>query len=174
MAQSTSSNARPWPALTFAEWRATYETLHMWTQVVGIKRVGQTPWINHSWHTTFYVTSRGLTTSPIPHQARTFEIEFDFIDHRLLIRTSSGVASTMALRSRSVADFYEELLARLAELGFGVAIPTTPCEVGDAIPLRKARAPATYVPAHASRFFHVLAQADGVLKEFRARFIGKC
>src|SRR4029434_4411984 len=174
MAQSTSSNARPWPARPFAEWRATYETLHMWTQVVGKIRLVQTPWINHSWDTTFCVTSRGLTTSPIPHQARTFEIEFDFIDHRLLIETSSGVASTMALRSRSGADFYEELLARLAELGFGVAIRTTPCEVVDAIPFEKDAAHATYAPEHASRFFHVLAQADRVLKEFRARFIGKC
>jgi Family of unknown function (DUF5996) len=174
MAQPGSVDTTPWPPLPFEEWKATYATLHMWTQVVGKIRLVQAPWTNHSWHTTFYVTSRGLTTSPIPHQARTFQIEFDFIDHRLLIATSSGAASTMALRSRPVAEFYKELFERLAELGFGVAIRTTPCEVVDAIPFEKDAAHATYAPEHASRFFHVLAQADRVLKEFRARFIGKC
>ena len=146
----------------------------MWTQVVGKIRLVQTPWINHSWHTTFYVTSRGLTTSPIPHGARTFQIEFDFIDHRLLVETSSGATSAMALHARSVADFYEELFARLSDLGVGVAIRTMPCEVVDAIPFENDAAHATYVPAHANRFFRALAQADRVLKEFRARFIGKC
>jgi hypothetical protein len=93
MAPATSFSASPWPPLPYLEWRATYETLHMWTQVVGKIRLVQTPWINHSWHTPFYATSRGLTTSPMPHGARTFQIEFDFIDHRLLIETSVGQAS---------------------------------------------------------------------------------
>ena len=171
---TTSSGAGPWPPLPYLEWRATYETLHMWTQVVGKIRLVQTPWINHSWHTPFYVTSRGITTSPIPHGARTFQIEFDFIDHRLLIETSAGAASAMPLRSRSVADFYAELFARLAELGVGVRIHTTPCEVVDAIPFEQDAAHATYTPEHANRFFRALAQADRVLKAFRARFIGKC
>lgn len=174
MEHPTSSDASLWPALTFAEWRATYETLHMWSQVVGKIRLVQTRWINHSWHTTFYVTTRGLTTSPIPHGARTFQMEFDFIDHRLLIETSIGRTASIPLRSRSVAEFYEELFARLAELGFGVEIRTTPCEVVDATPFEKDAAHATYVPEHASRFFRALAQADRVLKVFRSGFIGKC
>jgi len=146
----------------------------MWTQVVGKIRLVQTPWVNHSWHTPFYVTSRGLTTSPIPYGAGTFQIEFDFIDHRLLIETSTGAASTMPLRSRSVADFYAELFARLADLGVGVSIHTTPCEVIDAIPFENDVAHDTYIPEHANRFFRALTQADRVLKAFRARFIGKC
>jgi len=174
MAQPTSSHAILWPPLPFEEWRATYETLHMWTQVVGKIRLVQTPWINHSWHTAFYVTSRGLTTSPIPHGARTFEIEFDFIDHRLLIQTSGGESSAIPLHPRSVAEFYRELFAELAKLGLGVKIRTTPCEVVAATPFEKDAAHATYIPEHANQFFGALAQADRVLKEFRARFIGKC
>src|SRR5439155_14946166 len=104
-----------WPPLPFAEWRETAATLHMWTQIVCKIRLIQTPWINHSWHVTLYVTSRGLTTSPITHGTRTFQIDFDFVDHRLLIQTSDGTVRTMVLGPRSVADFYEELFARLAE-----------------------------------------------------------
>jgi hypothetical protein len=174
MAPMTSSSASLWPPLPYLEWRATYETLHMWTQVVGKIRLVQSPWINHSWHTPFYVTSRGITTSTIPYGAQTFQIEFDFIDHRLLIETSVGTASEVPLRSRSVADFYAELFARLTDLGFGVRIHTTPCEVVDAIPFEKDVAHATYIPEHANRFFRALAQADRVFKAFRARFIGKC
>ena len=163
-----------WPPLPFLEWQATCETLHMWTQVVGKIRLVRTPWINHSWHTPFYLTSRGLTTSPIPYEGRSVEIEFDFIDHHLRIETSDGKVSAIPLRSRPVADFYQAVLAGLAEIGIDVRIRTTPCEVSDAIPFEKDVAHATYVPEHANRFFRALVQADRVLKEFRGRFIGKC
>src|SRR6266567_9362302 len=95
MPHPASSAASPWPPLPFDEWQATYETLHMWTQVVGKIRLVQTPWINHSWHTALYVTARGLTTSPIPSGTRTFQLEFDFVDQRLLIETSSGEVGSM-------------------------------------------------------------------------------
>src|SRR5574341_547852 len=99
-----------WPALALEEWKDTYATLHMWTQIVGKIRLAQTPWVNHSWHVTLYVTSRGMTTSPIPYGMRTFQIDFDFIDHRLIIQTSDGAVRTVALRPISVADFYGEVM----------------------------------------------------------------
>src|ERR671922_852255 len=117
---NTSIKSEHWPSLPFQEWKDTYATLHMWTQIVGKIRLIQTPWINHSWHVTLYVTSRGLTTSPITHGTRTFQIDFDFVDHRLLIQTSDGEAKIMSLAPRSVADFYEELFAKLAELNLNV------------------------------------------------------
>src|ERR1700755_343609 len=115
MADLDTSQTHPqndqWPSLLFQEWKDTYATLHMWTQIVGKIRLIQTPWTNHSWHTTLYLTARGLTTSPIPYEHRTFQIYFDFIDHKLLIQTSEGQSKTMALKPRSVADFYKELFA---------------------------------------------------------------
>jgi len=174
MAHPATSAASAWPPLPFDQWRATYETLHMWTQVVGKIRLVQTPWVNHSWHTALYVTPRGLTTSPIPSEERTFQLEFDFVDHRLLIETSRGEVGTVLLASRSVADFYRDLLARLAEVGLEIKIRTTPCEVADAIPFEQDAAHATYNPEHANRFLRALIQADRVLKVFRARFVGKC
>jgi len=146
----------------------------MWTQIVGKIRLVRTPWINHSWHVTLYVTSRGLTTSPIPHGGRAFQIEFDFIDHRLLIQTSDGAVRTLALRPRSVADFYRELFATLAELGLAVTIHPMPNEVADAIPFDQDEQHASYDAEYANRCWRVLMQTDRVLKEFRSRFVGKC
>src|SRR4051794_32449439 len=123
-----------WPALPLDEWRETYATLHRWAQIVGKVRLAQMPWINHSWHVTLYVTARGLTTSPIPYGPKSFQIDFDFIDHRLLIRLSDGEVRSLALRPRSVADFYRELMARLYELGIDVAIHPRPNELEDATP----------------------------------------
>lgn len=169
-----ASRSEQWPSLTFEAWKDTYATLHMWTQIVGKIRLAQTPWVNHSWHVTFYVTARGLTTSPIPHGARTFQIDFDFIDHQLLIQTSDGAIKTIALQPRSVADFYEELFANLAELGLDVKIHTTPNEVADAVPFERDHNHASYDAEYANRFWRALAQIDRVFKEFRAGFIGKC
>jgi hypothetical protein len=160
--------------LAFDAWKDTYATLHMWTQIVGKIRLAQTPWINHSWHVTLYATARGLTTSPIPHGARAFQIDFDFIDHRLLIRTNDGAVKTMALQPRSVADFYQELFSNLHQLGLDVKIRTTPNEIVDAIPFDKDHVHASYDAEHANRFWRALVQADRVLKKFRAGFIGKC
>src|SRR2546426_10427343 len=106
----------------------------MWTQIVGKIRLAQTPWVNHSWHVTLYVTSRGLTTSPIPHGTRTFQIDFDFIDHELLIRASDGGRRVIPLGPRTVAAFYREVMEALETLGMGVRIRTRPNEVGRAIP----------------------------------------
>jgi Family of unknown function (DUF5996) len=170
----TTASAGQWPGLPFPEWKDTCQTLHMWTQIVGKIRLVQTPWVNHSWHTTLYVTSRGLTTSPIPYGARTFQMDFDFIDHRLLIQTSDGGTRTISLEPRSVADFYHEVFARLAELTLDVKIHTTPNEVVNAIPFEQDHEHATYQPDYANRFWRALVQTDRVFRQFRARFIGKC
>jgi hypothetical protein len=162
-----------WPILPFAEWRDTYATLHMWTQIVGKVRLAQTPWVNHSWSVTLYVTSRGLTTSPIPHGTRTFAIDFDFVDHQLIVESSDGARRTLPLAPRSVAEFYAELMRLLTDLGLPVHIHTKPNEVEPAIPFPRDREHATYVAEHAHRFWRALVQADRVLKAFRTRFIGK-
>src|SRR6188508_2873656 len=104
-----------WPELPLEAWTDTLATLHMWSQIVGKVRLVQTPWVNHSWHVTLYVTSRGLTTTPISHGARTFEIEFDFIDHRLRIITSDGASGGFALEPRSVAAFYARLMEEMGQ-----------------------------------------------------------
>jgi hypothetical protein len=169
-----STSEAVWPNLALAEWKETYATLHLWTQVVGKIRLAQTPWVNHSWHVVLYVTSRGLTTSPIPHGNRTFQIDFDFVDHRLAIQVSDGSVRTLELRPRTVADFYSETINELRELGLKVRIHTKPSEIVDAIPFDEDRQHATYDPGHANRFWQVLVQSDRVFKKFRSRFLGKC
>jgi hypothetical protein len=163
-----------WPSLPYDAWKDTYATLHMWTQIVGKIRLAQTPWINHSWHVTHYVTARGLTTSPIPYGERTFQIDFDFIDHQLSTRTSDGMVKTMALQPRPVADFYRALFAQLAELGLDIRIHAKPNEVADAIPFEQDHVHASYDAEYVNRFWRALTQADRVFKKFRAGFIGKC
>jgi hypothetical protein len=146
----------------------------MWTQIVGKIRLVQSPWVNHSWHTTLYLTSRGLTTSPIPYGSRTFQIDFDFIDHNLLIQESGGGLKTISLSPRPVADFYEELFNKLAQMNLRVKIHTTPNELENPIPFERDYEHASYDAEYASRFWRALVQADRVFKQFRARFIGKC
>jgi len=163
-----------WPSLEYDAWKDTCATLHRWMQVVGKIRLARTTWVNHSWHVPLYLTARGLTTSPIPYDARVFQIDFDFIDHRLSILASDGAAGTMALQPLSVADFYAELMSKLDALGLGVRINTMPCEIPDAIPFEQDRLHASYDAEYANRFWRILVQSDRVLKEFRARFIGKC
>lgn len=114
---NASSAAADWPDIPFEAWADTCATLQLWTQIVGKIRMARTPLVNHWWNVTLAVTARGLTTSPMPHGARVFEIEFDFIDHRLVIRTSDGVVDGFALRPMAVADFYAELTGRLRALG---------------------------------------------------------
>ena len=166
--------ADPWPSLPLEEWKDTYATLHRWTQIVGKIRLALSPWINHSWHVTLYVTARGLTTSPIWHGARTFQIDFDFIDHRLVIQDGEGAVRTIALGPRPVADLYRELLATLRELGLEVKIHPTPNELPDAVRLDTDREHASYDAEYANRFWRVLVQSDRIFTAFRARFIGKC
>ena len=166
------SNA--WPALPFAEWQDTAVALHMWTQIVGKIRLTWTPWINHSWHVTLYLTARGLTTSPIPHPAGIFEIRFDFIDHKLRILKSDGTMQGIELRPRSVAAFYREVMGALSELKIDTTINTTPNEVEPAIPFDEDDKHRSYDPEYANRFWRVLLQSDRVFKDFRSRFCGKC
>jgi Family of unknown function (DUF5996) len=166
------SNA--WPALPFLEWKDTATTLHMWTQIVGKIRLTLTPWINHSWHVTLYVTSRGLTTSPIPYGVRTFEITFDFIDHQLRIDTNDGEQRRIELKPRTVADFYQAVMKTLDELHLPVTINTLPNEIQDPIPFDEDNEHGSYDREYANRFWRVLVQSDRVLKEFRSRFCGKC
>ncbi|HEX2208011.1 MAG TPA: DUF5996 family protein [Longimicrobium sp.] len=166
--------AEVWPALPYEEWKATLQTLHMWTQIVGKVRMTLTPPINHWWHVPLYVCARGLTTTAIPYGVRTVEIDFDFIDHRLVARTSEGELRTMELRPRSVASFYAELMEMLGELGIGVRFNTLPQEVPDPIPFDQDTTHASYDADAAHRFWRVLAQADRVMREFRSRWVGKC
>jgi len=163
-----------WPSLPLEAWQDTCATLHMWTQIVGKVRLARSPWLNHSWHVTLYVTARGLTTSPIPHGARVFQIDFDFIDHRVIVQASDGRGGGFALRPQSVATFYASLMAELASLGLPVDIHRVPNEVADPIPFDADDVHRTYDPEYANRFWRVLVQVDRVFKEFRARFAGKC
>ena len=163
-----------WPALPFAEWKDTAITLHMWTQIVGKIRLTLTPWTNHSWHVTLYVTSRGLTTSPIPHGVCTFEIQFDFINHQLLVDKSDGARQTIELKPQSVADFYRTLVRTLEDLDLPVTINTMPNEIENPVPLDQDEEHHSYDPEYANRFWRVLVQSDRVFKEFRSRFCGKC
>jgi len=146
----------------------------MWTQIVGHVRMVQTPLVNHWWNTALYVTSRGLTTSSIPYGPRTFEIDFDFIDHRVLIRTSDGAVRSLTLEPRSVADFYRELMDTLRSLAIEVRIHGKPDEVADPIPFAEDDKHASYDREYANRFWRILVQADRVFKQFRSGFIGKC
>ena len=163
-----------WPALPFSEWKDTAKTLHMWTQIVGKIRLALTPWINHSWHVTLYVTARGLTTSPMYLGARVLEIDFDFLDHVLRFRTGEGAEKTIRLAPKSVAAFYKEVTSTLREMDFAVEINTTPNEVDPAIPFEKNETDCSYDPEYANRFWRVLLQSDRVFKEFRSDFCGKC
>jgi len=162
-----------WPALPFAEWKDTAATLHMWTQIVGKVRLAQSPWINHSWHVTLYVSPRGLTTSPIPHGRRMFAIDFDFVDHRLLIETCDGDRRALPLEPQTTADFYAALMTTLDELELPVSIYARPNEVDPAIPFAEDRQHASYDGAAAHRFWKALIQVDRLFQAFRARFIGK-
>lgn len=162
-----------WPELHYADWSDTCATLQLWTQVAGKIRMVKTPPVNHWWHVPLYVTSRGLGTSPIPDGARTFEIDFDFVDHQLRIDTSDGARREFALRPMSVADFYARVMAALDELRIEATINTTPSEVADPIPFEKDTRHAAYEAEAAARFWRALVSACGVFARFRGDFLGK-
>jgi hypothetical protein len=170
----SDKSAGLWPSLPFEEWSATLATLHMWTQVVGKVRLAQAPHVNHWWQVPFYVTARGLTTSAVPYGARGFQIDFDFVAHRLRIETTEGDSRELQLAPRSVADFYREFTARMHELGLDVKIWTTPVEVPDPVPFENDKAHASYDPEYANRFWRALVQAERVMQRFRSGFAGKC
>ena len=162
-----------WPALPYEEWRDTLDTLHMYTQVIGKVRLALSP-LEPQWaNVPLYVTARGLTTSPVPFGLRTLDAEFDLIAHRLVLRTSAGGVERIELAPRAVADFYRDVVDALARLSVDVTISGTPSEVADPIPFAVDRTHHSYDREQASRYFHVLSQVDIVLKEHRARFLGR-
>ena len=162
-----------WPALPLAPWRETYATLHMWTQVVGKTRLALAPTENHSWQCTLYVSERGLTTTPMPAGSRLLTVEFDFIDHLLLLRTADGVRRKFDLVPQSVAQFYRQYLEALHELGFAPRIIARPVEVEQAIPFAEDETHASYDREAVQRWWRALSQADRVFKRFRSGFVGK-
>ena len=162
---SVRSIQAAWPELPYAAWRDTCATLHLWTQIVGKIRLARTPWLNHSWHVALYVTARGLTTSPIPEGARSFQIDFDFIDHVLRIVTSDGQQRQLPLVAQSVAMFYAAVMSALAGLGIDVTIDDRPNEVPDPIRFGDDHVHASYDPDAAHSFWQVLRQADRVFAQ---------
>ena len=162
-----------WPDLPYAGWRDTAATLQLWTQIVGKVRLRLTPWLNHGWHVTLYVTARGLGTSPIPIGNEIMEIEFDFISHCLLVRTSWGEDRTIPLEPQTVADFHRGVMDLLRGLGVPVTIDQTPNEVANPIRFSEDRTHAAYDADAAHRFWRALVQVDRVFKLFRSGFLGK-
>ena len=171
---SSASASEAWPRLPLEAWQDTCSTLHLWTQVVGKVRLAQTPWTNHSWNVTLYVTARGLTTGAMPHGERIFQIDFDFIDHRLVVASSDGRTGGLPLEPQSVAAFYKRLMGELDRFDLHVDVHRKPNEIPDAIPFDQDETHCAYDAEYASRFWRILLQADRILKIFRARFGGKC
>lgn len=171
---AVTPNRRAWPELDYRSAQATIYGLQMRTQIVGKIRLVKTPWVNHSWHVPLYVTARGLTTSPMADGERRFQIDFDFLDHAVKLETSDGGRRQIALRPQSVADFYQEIMAALADLRIAVKIHGAPNEVAEPIPFREDRALRPYDADYANRFWRVLLQAERLFTGFRACFTGKC
>jgi Family of unknown function (DUF5996) len=174
MPPRTDDVSRAWPELPYAAWKDTYATLHLWTQMVGKIRLVQTPWLNHSWHVVLYVSPRGLTTSAIPYGDRTFQLDFDFLNHVLLASTDDGSHREVGLVPRSVAEFYADLMESLSELGIEIHISDMPNEVPEPIRFSEDRTHASYDPDYVQRLWRILLQVERVLYEFRTAFIGKC
>jgi hypothetical protein len=163
-----------WPALPYDAWKDTYATLHMWTQVVGKVALAQAPPMNHSWGIALQVTARGLSTRTLPHGARSFTMEFDFIDHELVIRVSDGTVRTLPLEPQTVADFYVRVMALLDELALPVTIWPMPVEVPSPVRFSEDTVHRSYDPESANRCWRVVAQVERVLGACRCEFVGKC
>ena len=166
-------NATPWPALQLPVWKDTYETLHRWTQIVGKIRLTLSPPMNHWWNTTLYVTPSGLTTSSMAYKGQYLQMDFDFTDHILLIKTTKDYPKTISLQPKSVANFYHEVMRSLELLGMPITIWTTPVEVQDRTPFEKDEKHTAYDPEYAHRVWRIMAEANRILTEFRCRFVGK-
>lgn len=164
---------QPWPELPLDAWQDTYATLHLWTQIVGKVRLGLAPFQNHWWNAAFYVNTRGVTTSPIPYGDEAFELQFDFIDHRLKLHVSTGEKGSIALAPKSVAAFYAEVFSMLRDAGIKTEINPMPQELPNPIPFDQDEIHASYDPEYANRLWRILLATDSVFKEFRGRFIGK-
>lgn len=169
----TPARDAAWPALPLAQWRDTYETLHMWTQIVGKTRLALAPMENHWWHCTLYVTERGLTTTPMPAGARLVTVEFDFVDHRLVLSTDDGEADEFALVPQAVARFYEQYFRALRALGIDARIFPRPVEVETAIPFAEDDTHTSYDGDAAHRWWRAMVQTDRVFRRFRSGFQGK-
>ena len=163
-----------WPALPYESWKDTYATLHMWTQVVGKVALKEVPPLNHCWGIAMHITPRGLSTGMLPHGDRSFAIEFDFVDHRLVIRISDGIVRVLPLAPRTVAEFYKSLMTALAEMSLPVRIWSSPVEIPDPIPFEQDTRHHFYDPAAANRFWRILVQVDRVFTASRCDFVGKC
>ena len=163
-----------WPALPYDAWKDTYATLHMWTQVVGKVALALAPPVNHSWGIALQVTSRGLSTPILPHRHRSFSIEFDFVDHRLLIRTSDGDARALDLRPRSVADFFHAVMALLDAMSLGVSVWPMPVEVPAPIRFDQDVVHRSYDRVWAHRFWQILTILAPIFTAARCQFVGKC
>jgi hypothetical protein len=163
-----------WPELAFENWKDTIATLHLWTQIVGKIRLKQTPWLNHSWHVTLYVSAFGLTTGSIPYPSGAFQIDFDFIHHLLRITTSTGGIEEVQLYPRSVADFYRELFEKLKRVDVNARICAEPNEVDPAVPFETDETHRFYDSTRVREFHQVLVKTHNVFINFRARFTGKC
>jgi hypothetical protein len=163
-----------WPALPYDAWQDTYATLHMWTQIVGKVTVALAPPINHSWAISMHLTARGLATRNLSHGSRSFSMEFDFVDHQLVIRTTDGEVRTLALRPRSVADFYREFMDTLRDMALPVKIWTMPVEIAAPIRFEDDTVHHSYDPEFANRFWRILLQVERVFTDCRCQFIGKC
>jgi Family of unknown function (DUF5996) len=162
-----------WPELRLETWKDTYATLHMWTQIVGKVRLALSPRINHWWEVALYVNAVGLTTSAIPYKQLVFEIQFNFLEHRLTIAICDGQQRVLQLRPQSVAAFYAEFMSALHSLGIDVHIWPMPVEVPNPIRFDRDTQHASYEPEYAQRFWRILTLVDPVFKEFRSRFVGK-
>ncbi len=162
-----------WPPLPLAEWQDTCSTLHMWTQIAGKVRLALSPHVNHWWEVPLYVNARGLTTSAIPYRTQNFELQFDFIEHKLDILTAWGQNKALPLEPCSVRDFYAEFMGLLHSLGIDVKIWPMPVEVQNPIRFDEDRVHASYDPEYAHRFWRILETLDTIFKEFRAGFVGK-
>ena len=162
-----------WPELPFTAWSESCDTLHLWTQIVGKVRIALTPLVNHWWNSTFFVTARGLIAPAMPHGGGTFDVMFDFTEHRLAIATSDGRRSGFALAPMPVADFYAAFTGELRRLGIDATIWTTPCEIENAVPFEEDRSHAQYDAEYVRKFHQALVHSAAVMSEFRARFVGK-
>jgi hypothetical protein len=170
----TGTVGSAWPELPLDAWQETCTALHLRLQIIGKVRLACSPWLNHSWHATTYLTPRGLTTSPIPYRDRSFAVDLDFIEHELTVHTSDGGSAVLALEAQPIATFHRRLMDALAGLDLDVRIHMRPNELEDAVRFDEDVRDRPYDAEYANRFWRVLVQADHVLKEFRAGFIGKC
>lgn len=170
----TTAMQNNWPVLDYTAWKDTLATVHRWTQIVGKIRLRKMPWLNHSWHVTLYVSPNGLSTGSMPYQNGIFQVDFDFVQHRLVIATSEGRQEVLQLKPRSVADFHRELFEKIALLNIDVSIYGVPSELENAIPFAEDEQHKSYDPAQMEAFWRALVKVHNVLTRFRTGFTGKC